>query len=256
MLAIQKLQFWIIAHIQAGQLVFPTHQIYQCRIVPHIQTGQIVLAANQIQQCRILAHIQAVQIVFVAIQFLQFFILAHIQAGQIVFVAIQIPQVGEELNALQARELFPVVSICNFDRIDRIPLRFTEFAIAILVYFNACEIKVFIEKIVSECFIREVGCIDFHILRPFRKGTEGQEGKYHGCGQQAADKAHSFGKSLSHRSLLSVCNVFPAGFAGRNPFLTLREAQPPCPAGGRMVIRPSTAASSISCSRKYSIRIS
>ena len=33
-------------------------------------------------------------------------------------------------------------------------------------------------------------------------------------------------------------------------------AQPPCPAGDRMVILPSTAASSISCSRKYSIRIS
>ena len=32
--------------------------------------------------------------------------------------------------------------------------------------------------------------------------------------------------------------------------------QPVCAVEGRMVIRPSTAASSISCSRKYSIRIS
>ena len=39
--------------------------------------------------------------------------------------------------------------------------------------------------------------------------------------------------------------------------LSVRMGQPPSLAvGGRMVIRPSTAASSISCSRKYSIRIS
>ena len=49
--------------------------------------------------------------------------------------------------------------------------------------------------------------------------------------------------------------------AGRSSLFALfllcgKGGQPVCAVEGRMVIRPSTAASSISCSRKYSIRIS
>lgn len=53
--------------------------------------------------------------------------------------------------------------------------------------------------------------------------------------------------------LFAKCS--PQILRGETMFLTLR-GQPVCAVEGRMVIRPSTAASSISCSRKYSIRIS
>ena len=81
-----------LVHVQAGQIVFLTIQILQCRIFAHVQFRQLILEAHQPLQCWILAHIQTGQLVIVARQILQRCILRHIQAGQIVLAAPQILQ--------------------------------------------------------------------------------------------------------------------------------------------------------------------
>ena len=63
----------------------------------------------------------------------------------------QLLQVGEELNALQTRELLPVVSVIDIDLRDCIPLVCIQKCIAVFV-------KLF--EIVSECFIREVESVN------------------------------------------------------------------------------------------------
>ena len=116
--AIQIQQRQILAHIQFRQLVVVAVQIPQCWILAHIQTGQPVVAAIQILQCWVLAHIQFCQLIVVAIQILQCCVLAHIQTGQLVVVTNQLLQVGKELNALQAGNIFVV----DIDLSDCVPL--------------------------------------------------------------------------------------------------------------------------------------
>ena len=85
-----------------------------------------------------------------------------------------------------------------------------------------------------------------HPSPPCRKGAEGQEGEDHGFVSRLLTKRIR----LENRCLAGRSSLFALFLLCGKGF------QPVCAVEGRMVIRPSTAASSISCSRKYSIRIS
>ena len=237
--AVESLQRCILRHIQTGQFVFAARQHLQCRILAHIQTGQLVLVAIQLIQCCIVAHIQTGQLVFGAIQIRQCCVLVYIQTGQLVAGTIQILQVGKELNALQVTD----AHIPNNDLLDSIPFRWCQLTIVVFVKHRF--------EIIPERIIREIlfGQFDgaMSMRPPCRKGAEGQKGEYHSQRQKGTDKARSFCESLFHGVLLSFFVLL---------LLCGKGFQPVCAVEGRMVILPSTAASSISCSRKYSIRIS
>jgi len=129
-----------------------------------------------------LTYIQTGQLVFPTNQFLQHRILAHIQTGQPVVAAIQLLQVGKELNALQAGNIFVV----DIDLSDCVPLCRCQNTVTIFV-------KPF-EEIFPERFVWDISIsdIDGAVTIRSRKGAEGQKGEHHSQRQKGADKTRSF----------------------------------------------------------------
>ena len=129
-----------------------------------------------------MTYIQTGQLVFPTNQFLQHRILAHIQTGQPVVAAIQLLQVGKELNALQAGNIFVV----DIDLSDCVPL--CRIQNTVMVFVKLFE-EIFPERVVRDNTIIQ---IDGAITIRSRKGAEGQKGEHHCQRQQGADKTRSF----------------------------------------------------------------
>ena len=172
------------------------------------------------------------------IQLLQFEIFANIKCCQADTVAIQLFEIFKETDSFKT---FDCITGWNRHILD------IHIELAIAVFVTA-----FFEK-APKFLIREIKLkirrikINFCACRVCRKALKGKK----------VNTIASVNKALTRRVRFENRCFMGCSFRFLCCYCcAVKRFQPVCAVEGRMVILPSTTASSISCSRKYSIRIS